>query len=144
MPCSAEEANETLHLSLSQQAMLWLQQGKAQFGLYQSGHTDRARNAGKVGAELEYAVYCMDEAIDRARWFTRRTIYILAHILRYRGEHARRRQEEKKRKERAGLRRKEKNTLTCCAFCTLPPFSLRRLTPLCFPSFYLGAGRRST
>ena len=67
VPCSAEEANETLYLSLSQQAMLWLQQGKAQAGLYTSGHTDRARNAGKIGAELEFAVYCMDEAIDRAR-----------------------------------------------------------------------------
>lgn len=67
IPCSAAEASETLYLSLSQQSMLWLQQGKAQLGLFKSGYSDRERISGKFGAQLEFAVYCMDEAIDRAK-----------------------------------------------------------------------------
>ena len=66
-PLSREEAEETLFLSLSQQAMVWLQQGRAQLGLYRSGATDRARNAGGIGAQLEYAAYCAEECIDRAK-----------------------------------------------------------------------------
>ena len=66
-PLSDAEKGETLHLSLSQQAMVFLQQAKAQLGLYRSGATEKSRSAGGVGGELEYAVFCLDEAIDRAR-----------------------------------------------------------------------------
>ena len=66
-PLSREEAEETLFLSLSQQAMVYLQQARAQLGLYRSGATEKSRAAGGVGGELEYAVFCLDEAIDRAR-----------------------------------------------------------------------------
>jgi hypothetical protein len=52
------------------QSMIWLQQAKAQKGMFLSGKTEKARNRGQIGAELEYALFCIDEAIDRAKVFT--------------------------------------------------------------------------
>lgn len=47
--------------------MVFIQQARAQVGLYESGVSERKRNHGHgVGAELEYALYSVDEAIDRA------------------------------------------------------------------------------